>query len=570
MTLQERRAKGASARHAGPRSGGRILVDQLLVHGADMAFCVPGESYLNVLDALYDVKERIALVNARHEAGAANMAEAYGKLTGRPGIAMVTRGPGACHAAVGVHTARQDSTPMILLVGQVGRGMIDREAFQEVDFRQMFGPVAKWAAEIDVTARIPEYLARAFHLATSGRPGPVVLALPEDMLVEAAEVADAAPYVRSQPAATPQHIDALRSLLAEAERPLMFVGGSGWSDDACRQIVAFAEVNGLPTGCSFRRQDIFDNRSDCYIGDLSTSISPALSRRVKDADLLLLVGARLGEIATQGYTLLQTPDPHQRLVHVYPDPDEIGRIFTPALAIPSNADSFAAAATKMKPLLGDPWRTWREAARKEFLESVEPPPTRWPLDLGRAFTDLQHALPRDFIVTIDAGNFSGWVHRFFTFARPARELGPISGSMGYAVPAAIAASLMHKDRVVIGCVGDGGFMMTALELATAVQHGGRPIILVFNNSMYGTIRMHQEREHPERVHGTDLVNPDFAVLARALGAHGEVVVRTDEFGPAFERARKSGKPAVIELRTDPEQVSTRTTIAALRVSARRK
>ncbi len=571
MTLQERREQSTqSVKQSGPRGGGRILVDQLLVHGAEMAFCVPGESYLEVLDALYDVRNRLTLINARHEAGAANMAEAYAKLTGKPGIAMVTRGPGACHASVGVHTAFQDSTPMILLVGQVGRGMMDREAFQEIDFRQMFGPVAKWVAEIGDTARIPEYVARAFHLATSGRPGPVVLSLPEDMLSETADVADAKPYVRAQPAATAEHIAQLREILSRAERPLLVVGGFGWSDEACREIVTFAEANGLPTACSFRRQDVFDNRSECFVGDLSTSIAPALAKRVKESDLLVLIGARLGEIATMGYTLLESPDPRQRLVHVYPDSDEIGRIFTPTLAIPSSVDAFAKAAAKMKPLDGEKWRAWRESARKDHLASTEPPPTKWPLDMGRAFKELQKKLPTDFIVTIDAGNFSGWVHRFLTYARPGRELGPISGSMGYSVPAAVAASLTYKDRLVIGCVGDGGFMMSGQEVATAAQHGGRPIILVFNNNMYGTIRMHQERDHPGRVSGTDLVNPDFAALGRALGAHGETVTKTEEFAPAFERAVKSGKPAVIDLKTDPEQVSTRTTISALREAARKK
>jgi acetolactate synthase-1/2/3 large subunit len=350
----------------------------------------------------------------------------------------------------------------------------------------------------------------------------------------------------------------------------MIVGGSGWSEEACARIVAFAEANGLPAACSFRRMDIFDNGSDCFVGDLSTSISPALSRRIKDADVLLLVGARLGEIATQGYTLLESPDPHQRLIHVYPDPDEIGRIFTPALAIASSADAFVVAAGKMRPLDRAKWRVWREAAHKDHLAATVPPPTQWPLDMGRAFKELRAKLPSDFILTIDAGNFSGWAHRFLSYARPARQLGPTSGAMGYAVPAAVAASLAHKERMVIACVGDGGFMMTALELATAVQHGGKPIVLVFNNNMYGTIRMHQEREHPERVVGSDLANPDFASLGRALGAHGETVRKTAEFAPAFERAVNSGKPAVIELLTDPEQISTRTTIAALRAVGKKK
>jgi acetolactate synthase-1/2/3 large subunit len=554
---------------AGPRTGGQVLVDQLLVHGVDMAFCVPGESYLAVLDALYDVGDRIKLINARHEAGAANMAEAYGKLTGKPGIAFVTRGPGACHASIGVHTAFQDSTPMIVFVGQVGRAMADREAFQEIDYRQMFRPIAKWTAEIDLAARIPEYLARAFHEATSGRPGPVVLALPEDMLTDTVTVADAKPYVSVQPAATPDQIARLRELLAGAERPLMIVGGSGWSDEACAQIVSFAEANGLPTACSFRRQDVFDNQSECFVGDLGTSTAPTLVERVKAADFLLVVGARLGEMTTQGYKIMEVPAPRQRFVHVYPAPDEIGRVFQPDLAIASSVAGFAAAANLMKPLDAKRWTAWRAAARKEFLASTEPPTTSFPLDLGRVLADLRKRLPADFIVTLDAGNFTGWLHRFLTYRRPCRQLGPTSGAMAYSVPAAVAAALAQPARLVIGCVGDGGFLMSGQEIGTAVQHGARPIILVFNNRMYGTIRMHQERDYPERVSGSDLATPDFAAFARAFGAHGERVERTEEFAPAFERAVGSAKTAVIELLIDPEQVSTRTTITALRQAAKR-
>ena len=552
------------------RSGGRILVDQLLVHGTDMAFCVPGESYLEVLDGLHDARDRIRLINARHEAGAANMAEAYGKLTGRPGICLVTRGPGACHAAVGVHTAFQDSTPMILFVGQVGRDAMDREAFQEIDYRQMFGPVAKWAAQIDVTSRIPEYLARAFRVATSGRPGPVVLALPEDMLRETAAVADAVPSPGAQPAVAPEQLARVRAMLGEAERPLLLVGGPGWTDDACRLIVAFAEANGLPAACSFRRQDVFDNGSPCFAGDLGTSGPPALVRRVGEADLLLVVGARLGEMTTQGYSVLRPPRPRQRLVHVHASPDEPGRVFAPDLAVVSSSAAFAQAASGLEPFGPDRWRAWREAARRDFLAAIEPPAHSGPLDVARVLADLRSRLPEDFIVTLDAGNHTGWPQRFLTHRRPGRQVGPTSGAMGYSVPAAVAASLVHPDRLVIGCVGDGGFVMSGLEIATAVQHGGRPIVLVFNNGMYGTIRMHQEREHPERVVGTDLVNPDFVALARAIGAHGEAVTRTEEFRPAFERAVASGRPALIELRTDPELVSTRTTIAGLRDAARHR
>jgi acetolactate synthase I/II/III large subunit len=550
------------------RSGGRILVDQLLVHGADLAFCVPGESYLAVLDALYDVPDRLRLVNARHEAGAANMAEAYGKLTGRPGIALVTRGPGACHASIGVHTAFQDSTPMLLLVGQVGRRFADREALQEVDFRRMFAPLAKWVAQIEATSRIPEYVARAHQIATSGRPGPVVLALPEDVLSESAAVPDAAPYVSAQPAISPRQLAQIREVLESAEHPLLLVGGSGWTDEACREIVAFAEANDLPAACSFRRQDVFDNASPSFVGDLGTSGPPALLERVKEADVLVVVGARLGEMTTQGYSLLAAPRPRQRLIHVHPGADEVGRVFTPDLAVVASAVSFAAAAAAMEPVRARRWGAWRACARQDFLAALEPPEYRGELDLARALTAWREALPRDAIVTLDAGNHTGWPQRFLTYGRPGRQLGPTSGAMGYAVPAAVAASLLHPERLVAGFVGDGGFMMSGQEIATAVQHGGRPIVFVVNNGMYGTIRMHQEREYPERVSGTQLRNPDFVGLARAMGAHGELVTRTDDFAPALERAIASGRPAIVELRTDPELVSTRQTISGVRETAR--
>jgi acetolactate synthase-1/2/3 large subunit len=546
------------------RKGGRILVDQLLIHGADMAFCVPGESYLEILDALYDVRERFKLVNARHEAGAANMAEAYGKLTGRPGICLVTRGPGACHASIGVHTASQDSTPMILLIGQVGTDAMDREAFQEIDYRQMFAPIAKWVAQIDVASRIPEYMTRAFHLATSGRPGPVVLALPEDMLTSVADVADASPYVHVEPDISPRQLAELRTMLAQAKRPLALVGGGGWGDAACAKMRAFAEANVLPVACSFRRQDIFDNASPVFAGDLGTSGPPALIARVKEADLLLVVGARLGEMTTQGYTLLDAPKPRQTLIHIHASADEIGRVYRPDLAIAASSTAFVNAAIDMAPLDPSAWRDWCAAARKDFLTAIEPPPYDGVLDMARALTQIRGLLPASAIVTVDAGNHTGWPQRFLTYARPGRLLGPTSGAMGYSVPAAVAASLIHPDRIVIGCVGDGGFMMSGQEIATAIQHGAHPIILVFNNGTYGTIRMHQEREHPGRISGTDLVNPDFVALAKAVGAYAELVKRTEEFEPALERAMASGRPALLELRTDPELISTRQTITSLR------
>ncbi len=570
MTVQERASSvsASSKPRSNTRTGGRILVDQLLIHGADLAFCVPGESYLDVLDALFDVRDRFKLVNARHEAGAANMAEAHGKMTGKPGICMVTRGPGACHAAVGVHTAYQDSTPMIVLVGQIARGTRDREAFQEIDYRQMFGPVAKWAAEIETTSRIPEYIAHAFQVATSGRPGPVVLGLPEDMLAEVCDVEDAKPYVTAQAAPDTAKLNEMRELLGKAERPLMIVGGGSWTDRGCRDIVSFAEANGIPVACSFRRQDVFDNASANYVGDLSTSVAPSLTKRVKESDLLLVVGARLGEITTQAYRIIESPTPKPKLIHVYPDPDEIGRVYVPDLAIVSSSSEFAAAASGLKPLDGAKWKTWRDSARQDYLESVKIPKVDFPLDMGKAISDLAAALPKDFVVTIDAGNFSAWAHRFIRYARPCRQLGPTSGAMGYSVPAAVAASIAEPKRTVISFVGDGGFLMSGQEIGTAVQHGGRPIVLLFNNRMYGTIRMHQERDYPERVSGTDLVNPDFIGFAKSFGCHAERVERTADFMPAFERALQSGKPAVIELMTDPEQVSSRTTIEALRAAKR--
>ena len=548
------------------RSGGRILVDQLLVHGADMAFCVPGESYLEVLDALYD-SPSIRLVNARHEAGAANMAEAYGKLTGKPGIAMVTRGPGACHAAVGVHTAFQDSTPMILIVGQVARDAADREGFQEIDYRQMFGPVAKWVAQIERTDRIPEYISRAYHVATSGRPGPVVLSLPEDMLVETADVGDAGPYVQHRAVATAEDMARVHALLAAASRPLMLIGGSCWSDAACSQAIAFAEANFIPTAVSFRRQDLFSTHSPTYCGDIGTSGPPALIARFKEADLLLVVGARLGEMTTQGYTTLDSPEPRQRLIHVHPNADELGRVFRPTLGIVSSADGFFAAAAAAPAVDGARWRAWTEAARRDYLATLEPPAYDGAIDSAKVMRILDDLLPADGIVTLDAGNHTGWPQRYLHYARPRRQVGPTSGAMGYSVPAAVAASLVHRDRVVVGFVGDGGFMMSGQEVATAVQYGGKPIIVVFNNRMYGTIRMHQEREHPERVVGTDLSDQDFQALGAALGCHAERVARTEDFADAFARALASKTGAVLDLDISPEALTPRQTLSQMRQAA---
>ncbi|MCP1199560.1 thiamine pyrophosphate-binding protein [Notoacmeibacter sp. MSK16QG-6] len=554
-----------------PRSGGQILVDQLLIHGAHTAFCVPGESYLEVLDALYDVQDRFTLINARHEAGAANMAEAQGKMTGRPGICLVTRGPGACHAAVGVHIAQQDSTPMILLVGQIARNTTDREAFQEVDYRAMFGPIAKWATQIDDARRIPEYMARAFRVATSGRPGPVVIALPEDMLTDVVSVADAAPYTATHASISPRQLDALRIEMEAAERPLLLVGGSGWDDEAARAITQFAETNNIPVSSSFRRQDIVDNRSFVWAGDFGTSTAPTLIASLKEADLLIVVGARLGEMTTRTYTTLNPPNPAMRLIHIHPDADEIGRVYSPTLGLAASPREASLALSQMELKRSDDWVSWCRKLHDDYLLDTEPPESReWTLDMGTALCAIRDSLPDDIAVTLDAGNHTGWAQRYLRYRRPGRGIGSTCGSMGYAVPAAVSIALTEPERLVLCFVGDGGFMMSSAEIATAAEHGACPIILLFNNGIYGTIRMHQEREHPERISGTTLVSQDFVKMAEGLGAYSERITRTEDFASAFERARGAGRPAVIELVTDPEQISTRTTISKLRAASSAK
>jgi acetolactate synthase-1/2/3 large subunit len=551
------------------RTGGQILVDQLRIHGVDTAFCVPGESYLAALDALADARAEIRLVVCRQEGGAANMADAYGKLTGRPGICFVTRGPGATNASIGVHTAFQDSTPMLLLVGQVARDALGREAFQEVDFVRMFAPLAKHAEQVADAARIPEIVSRAFHTACAGRPGPVVLAFPEDVLAERAEVRDAARYRVAQAHPGPEELAALRELLMGAARPLMIVGGGGWTPETSADILAYAEANGLPAAAAFRWQDCFDNRSPLYAGDVGIAVNPKLAQRIKDADLLLVVGPRLGEATTSGYTLVDVPRPRQRLVHVHPDPEELGRVYQADLPILSGLPQFAAAARALPPVDGSRFAAWAEAARADYLENLKHRPLPGDLDMGEVMAFLRGRLPPDAIVTNGAGNFSVWAHRFYQFAQYRTQLGPTSGAMGYGVPAAVAAKVVHPERIVVCFAGDGDFLMTGQELATAVQEEAAAVFLVINNGMYGTIRMHQERHYPGREYGTALVNPDFAAYARAFGAHGEVVERTEEFAPAFERALAAGGPALLELRVDPEAISPRATLTEIRESARR-
>jgi acetolactate synthase I/II/III large subunit len=544
------------------RTGGQMVVDALLAHGVRRVFGVPGESYLPILDALYDRRGQIDLITCRHEHGASMMAEAHAKLDGVPGVCLVTRGPGACNAAIGVHTAFQDSTPMLLLVGQVERPFLGREAFQEVDFRAMFAPLAKYAEQIDQARDLPAAMTRAMWRARSGRPGPVVLAVPEDCLAETIVVSDVPPKAIDGAMPDAGLMERLHRVLGDVQRPMMLIGGGGWTDSARADILAFAEANELPTCCGFRRHDCFDNDHPCFVGELGIGANPALVARVKSADLLLAVGTRMGEATSQGYTLFGTGGPE--LVHVHPDARELGRVFRPALAIAAGVAEFASAAGKLAPVAGRRWRAWTQSARADYLADTQPPATGAAVDLGQVMAQLRDLLPSDAIVTVDAGNFSGWPQRFLRFGGARRLLGATNGAMGYGVPAAIAAKLRYPQRLVLACVGDGGFGMTGQELATAMQSHAAPIVLVFNNGLYGTIRMHQERCYPERPIGTTLTNPDFCALAASFGAHGERVVRTEEFAPAFERARRAGRAAVIELLIDPDLISTRTTLSRLR------
>jgi acetolactate synthase-1/2/3 large subunit len=549
------------------RTGGQILVDALKVHGVDIAFGVPGESYLEVLDALHGAREKIQFIICRQEGGAAYMAEAYGKLTGRPGICMVTRGPGASNAAIGVHVAQQDSTPFILFVGQVGNDFVERDAFQEVDYRRMFGQMAKWVAQIDRADRIPEYVNRAFHTAVSGRPGPVVLALPEDMLTETASVADTGRYKRVAAHPGEGDLRRLREMLAQAKRPFVILGGSGWDAQGCEDFRAFVEANNLPVGTGFRRQDLYDNRLPNFCGDVGIGINPALAERIKSADLVVAVGTRLDEMTTTGYSLINVPRPQQKFVHVQPGAESLGRVYEADLAIHSGMPEFAAAARKLQPVTSMAWSDWTQSARKDYEAWLEPGPTPGDVDMGRVMAYLRKRLPPETIVTNGAGNFSGWVHRYYPYPGFRTELAPIAGSMGYGAPSGIAAKLVHPERPVVSFCGDGDFMMNGQELATAAQFGAKVVFIVVNNGMYGTIRMHQEREHPGRVSGTELKNPDFAALARAYGLHGETVEKTADFEAAFERCWNAGTASLIDLKIDPEAITTRTTLSAIRANA---
>jgi len=552
------------------RTGGEILVAGLVAQGATHLFGVPGESYLPVLDALVDVEDRLAFVVCRQEGGAAYMAEAAGKLTGRPGVAIVTRGPGATNAAIGVHVAAQDSTPMVLLVGQVGGDMVDREAFQEVDYRRMYGSVAKWAAQIDRAERIPEYLAHAWRVAMSGRPGPVVLALPEDMLSATASVADAPRATHAPAAADPAQVAEVRSRLAAARAPLVLVGGSRWDPDACDALVRFAERWSLPVACAFRRQDLFDNRRPDYAGDVGIGPNPALAKRVREADLLLVIGERLGEMTTSGYTLLDVPSPRQALVHVHPGPEELGCVYRPAVGLCATPGAFLDAMNAVEGPPSTPaWRASAAAAHAEYEAWRAPRPVPGAVDLWRIVRWLDERLPDDAILANGAGNYTTWLHRLYRHRRPGTQLAPYAGAMGYAVPAAVAAKLLRPRSPVISWNGDGCFLMNGQELATAVQHRLAIVFVVLDNGMYGTIRMHQERTYPGRVSGTALENPDFAALARAYGATGETIVATDAFMPAFERALASDGPSLLHVKVDPQALTMNVSLDALREAGRR-
>jgi acetolactate synthase-1/2/3 large subunit len=548
------------------RTGGQLIVDALTAQGVDRVFCIPGESYLAVLDALYD--SDIQAVVCRNEGGAAMMAEAHAKLTGRPGVCMVTRGPGATNAASGIHVAQQDSTPLILLVGQIESTMRGRDAFQEVDYGKLFGGMAKWVAEIDSADRVPEMVSRAFHVASSGRPGPVVLALPEDTLTGLG-TPRALPAARiAEPAPTAADIESAQTHLRAAKAPMVLVGGSRWTPEAREALAQFAQAWKLPVACSFRRQMLVDHEHPCYAGDVGLGINPALLARLQAADCILLLGGRLSEIPSQSYDLLEIPTPSAKLIHIHPGAEELGRVYIPTVAINATPTTALAALTAAPPPSAPAWAGSAAEAHATYQAwSSASPQTPGALQMAPVMAQLQQAVGEDAIITNGAGNYATWIHRFWRFRRFGSQLAPVCGSMGYGLPAAIAAKLAEPSRPVICFAGDGCFQMTGLEFGTAVQHGAAVIVLVVDNGLYGTIRMHQEREYPGRVSATTLQNPDFAAFARAYGGHGETVETTDAFLPALERARASGLPSILHLKLDPEALTPGRSLSEIRAAA---
>ena len=547
------------------RTGGRILVDQLVAQGCDRIFHVPGESFLAVLDALHDTPQ-IDLVTCRQEGGAAFMACADGQLTGRPGICFVTRGPGATNASIGVHVARQDSVPMILFVGDIDRGFRDREGFQEVDFPAMFAPLAKWATKIEDASRIPEYLDRAYRTAMSGRPGPVVIALPEDMLMEAVEAADRPFAHYNEQPIDPRRVDQLLDLLETARRPVAIIGGAAWALRASEAFSAFAEAAGIPVAAAFRRQDAVDNDLSVYAGNLGYGPNPKLTQRIRDADLLLVVGPRLGEATTDGYTLVTPEHPGQTLIHIHPDPNELGRTYRTDLAICADVANACEALANAAPRLRH--RPDGEAAHAEYCAWSTPQPRDTALDLAQVVAMMAEALPADTVICNGAGNFSGWWHRYWRYAGPGTQLAPTAGAMGYGLPAAIAAALRNPRRPAVAVAGDGDVLMNGQELATAVQHGCDLLVIVVDNSAFGTIRMHQEREFPDRLSGTGLRNPDFAAWARAFGGWAATVERTEDFAGTLADAQQHKGVRLLHLKTDVELITAGTTLSAVRASGR--
>lgn len=545
------------------RHGGKILSDQLVKLGVTRVFSVPGESFLAALDGLYD--SGISNIVCRQEGGAAMMAEAYGKMTGQPGVCFVTRGPGAANASAGVHIAQQDSTPMVLFVGQIDSRHTDRETFQEVDYKQVFGGLAKWVAQVNDTERLPEYIGRAFRVAMSGRPGPVVLALPENMLSDTADVPDIRIADLPEPALTTDTIQSIMHALAQSERPLIVAGGPHWNVEAQSDLQAFAETQQVPVALGFRRQDYMDNHHANYAGDLNVGINPRLAARVREADFLLLLGTRFGDIETQAYTLVDPANPAKTIVHIHADADEIGRVYSPDIGVTATAPAALRQLANAEGA-GD-WATWAAAARADYETWLKPQESPGALKQEDVIKWLSDHLDDDAILTNGAGNYAAWLHRYFVYKQYGTQLAPTSGSMGYGFPAAISASLAHPDKTVVCLAGDGCFQMTCNELSTAVQHGAKPIVVVMNNGRYGTIRMHQEKTYPGRVSGTALTNPDFAALARAYGGHGELVTQSQDFAAAFARAKAAGTVAVIECKVDEEALATGATLSAVRAAA---
>lgn len=540
-----------------PKTGGQLIAESLDRNQVRNIFCVPGESYLGALDALFDKKKSIKVINARHEAGAANMAESYGKLTGNPGVALVTRGPGACHASVGVHIAHQDSTPMVLIVGDVARNVKDREAFQEVDFKSFFGPISKWVAEVNDPDRVPEYMNRAFSLATSGRPGPVVIVTPEDMLTQMSKVKlpPLSPVLRGE---MPSNgVKSLKDSLKNSKKPLFIIGGSGWSDVACSKFHKFINENNIPVATSFRRQDLFDHKNENFAGSFGTSVSPKLIDSTKNSDLIIVLGARLGEMTTQGYSIISPRDISKNIMHIHVDPNELNKVFNANVCINVGVNECCDKLEELTLDNSDRWKEWRNELNKNYLEDSKPQKNRNLNNLSKIFEIVEKKFPTNSIITLDAGNNAAWPQRFLSFGRNRRQIASTCGSMGYAIPAAVSSALLNPEKAVLCCVGDGGFMMSSQEISTAVHYGAKIIILLINNSSYATIRMHQERDYPGRKIATDLKNPDFVKLCKAMGADAYRVKGVEDFSQIFAKSLKSKKVNVIEIPISINQLSHR-------------